>query len=172
MLAERKPAEGSVLVEGRISYRPDPLTGRPDPGAVVIFLPADRKPTRTLPIEGLRPYETPQPGSPGPKAVVTLGGAVERTDTEGRYMTVLPPGSYYLLVISAKARRAKGAPIAPSDLAEMRQYFYAAEDLIGTAKYHWARYRFKEGKYTVDRNLGLDESTREFEPLENLGASL
>ncbi len=167
----RSASNRGVLVEGRITFRPNPLTGVPDAGAVVIFLPADRKPTKTIPVEGLRTYENLQAFAPGPRAIASLGGTVERTNSTGEFMTVLTPGTYYLLIISAKARRASGAPISPSDLAQMRQYFYAAEDLVGSAKYHWSIHRFEAGKYRIERNLGLDESGRDFDPLENLGNS-
>lgn len=160
----------SVLVEGRITFRPDPLSGQPDAGAVVILLPATKLPEKTLPVEGLRPFESPRPDASGPKALAELGGAVERTDQSGQFMLVVPPDDYYVLLISRKTRRPKGSPIRPADLAAIRNYFYAAEDLVGQAKYHWGLYRFREGKYTVDHNFGLDEGNQPFDPLTDIQA--
>ncbi|MDW8078742.1 MAG: hypothetical protein RMJ16_07620 [Thermoguttaceae bacterium] len=157
-----------ILVEGRITFRPDPLSGQPDAGAVIILLPANNLPSKTLPVEGLRPFEPPRSDALGPRAVAELGGTTERADESGRFMLVLSPGEYYVLIISRKTRRPQGAPIRPSDLAAMRKYFYAAEDLIGTAKYHWSLYRFREGKYTVDHNFGLDEGNQVFDPLNEI----
>jgi hypothetical protein len=159
-------SSGQVLVEGRLSYRPDPLTGRPDDGAVVIFLPADRTPKETIPVSGLRPFETANSRAAGPQAIAKLGGVVERTDAAGQFMLVVPPGSYYVLLVSRHARRPKGEPVRPSDLASLRKYIYAAEDLIGEAKYHWQLYQFTAGKNNLDHNFGLDEGERTFDPLE------
>jgi|GEM_PF-3286935 len=159
---------GGVLVEGRLTYRPDPLSGRPDAGAAVILLPADRTPSQTIPVAGLRVHEALRPNSPGYRAVTELGGAVERTGEGGEFMVVVPPGTYYVLLISRSAHRPAGEPIRPSDLAEMRKYFYAAEDLIGPSKYHWAQYRFTEAEHSLDYNFGLDERNQNFDPLRDL----
>jgi hypothetical protein len=159
---------GGVLVEGRLTYRPDPLSGRPDAGAAVILLPADRTPSQTIPVAGLRVHEALRPNSPGYRAVTELGGAVERTGAGGEFMVVVAPGTYYVLLISRSAQRPAGEPIRPSDLAEMRKYFYAAEDLIGPSKYHWAQYRFTEAEHSLDYNFGLDERDQNFDPLRDL----
>jgi hypothetical protein len=100
--------------------------------------------------------------------VTELGGAVERTGAGGEFMVVVAPGSYYVLLISRSAQRPAGEPIRPSDLAEMRKYFYAAEDLIGPSKYHWAQYRFTEAEHSLDYNFGLDERDQNFDPLRDL----
>ena len=159
---------GGVLVQGRLTYRPDPLSGRPDAGAVVILLPADRTPTETIPVAGLRVHETLRMDSPGYLAVNKFGGAVERTGAGGEFMLVVVPGTYHVLLISRSAHRPAGEPIRPSDLAEMRKYFYAAEDLVGPSKYFWGRYRFTEAEHTLDYNFGLDQRNQTYDPLREL----
>ena len=152
------PAEpaGPIFLEGRLFYRPEPLQVRPEEGAVVIFLPADRTPEERFGAIGLRPQDpSPGPNDPTLQAIARFGGAYARTDREGNFLVQLPtPGEYYMLLISRHARRSDAAVPEPV-LGEMKKYFPEPKNLIEQAKFHWTTLTVRQNmppiEYDFDR---------------------
>lgn len=165
------PAEppGPILLEGRLFYRPEPLQVRPEEGAVVIFLPADRTPEERFVTIGLRPQDPPPgPNNPTVQAIVRFGGAYTRTDREGNFLVQLPtPGDYSILLISRHARRTDAAVPEPI-LTEMKRYFPEPRNLIEQAKFHWTVLTVRENmppiEYDFDREAETSSKSREKSP--------
>jgi len=162
--------KGAVLVEGRVYYRPDPLRGLRDTGAVAIFLPRMEQIPERIPTVGLRPFEASEMRGEGPKAIARLDGVFEIAGEDGSFLAVLPRvGKYYVLLLSRHAERPTGEAIAEADLIEMRRYFLRPEDVIGRSKYLWRLVEFSDSRVVLEHNFGLDKASEQ--PLLEMGAS-
>lgn len=135
-----EPAEPvPVLIEAKVVYVAAPGELANDGGAVLIALPAQRRPERTLSIAGLKPQDPPPAtNAPAVRAIVDFGGLYERADAEGNVALRFPDqGVYFLLIISRHSRRPEQQPIDKQHLAEARRYFFLASELIGSWDYRW-----------------------------------
>jgi hypothetical protein len=132
-IQNRVPVEGKVLLEVRAGGK------RGDEGAVVLVLAADKSPAKRLPIAGLRPDDPPSSaGGTTSAALAELSGAVARADASGGFRLFVPAaGSYRILVISGQARRVSGVKLDQSDLADLKKYFDAPDDLLQQRRYRW-----------------------------------
>jgi hypothetical protein len=126
------PATLNVLVH----YRSTNGELRPDDGAVVLVLPADKRVTEKLSAAALDPA-APQPNAATPVIgkLNLIGGAYGRTDSAGKLAgLILPqPGKHHVLLLSNHARRS-GEP-RPQDLAVLGTYLEGAAELLGRREY-------------------------------------
>jgi hypothetical protein len=127
-----------VTLSGSVSYARG-ARDLPDMGAVVIAVPQTEQLDERAPVAGLRPDEPPPPpGHRGVEILRTIGGAYARTDEQGRFRLELPStGKYFVLVLSANARRPANQAPATEDLLKMGRYFDNAADLLGRNRYQW-----------------------------------
>ena len=125
-------------VSGTISYESNGRTV-PDAGAVVIIMPQTGDAGRTINHQGLRPDE-PLPEAPlaGAQELRNLGGAYTRADAAGKFQVQLAqPGTYFVLVLSAGARRGAGQDIQTQDLVKLRRFVEDAADLLADSRYQF-----------------------------------
>jgi hypothetical protein len=156
--AREESAREGLLLNGRLYYQADAERIAGDAGAVLVALPAGKSPDRTLSIQGLRPWDpAPERANESVRAIEDLGGAYQRADDSGAISLVLPEeGQYYLLLISRHTVRPEGIGIDELSLAEIRRYFYRADDLIGRYKYHWTTEQIGPGFPPIEHDFGRD----------------
>jgi phage FluMu protein Com len=156
-VARKQSTRQSVLVGGRLYYNTNTGEIAGDAGAVIVVLPAGKSPDRTLSIQGLRPWDpAPERAAESVRAIEDLGGAYQRADDSGGLSLVLPAeGQYRVLLISRHTARPDGAAIDELDLAEIKRYFYRADDLIGRYNYRWSTEEIKPGS-SIEYNFGRD----------------
>jgi hypothetical protein len=123
-----------VALGGHVLYALSPGDSLPDEGAVVIALPADRKPDVKIEARGLRADE--ETDLDAQAALGEIGAAASRSDAGGQFELVVPrPGNYALLIISSHATRPEGATLPMADGEELSRYFASPRDLIGQKRY-------------------------------------
>ena len=147
-----------VMVEGLLTWLPEPQVKAPDENAVVIALPEGKAPPKLIPMVGLRSVDPPPDEShKGVRAIKELGGDYTRTDAKGAFAIVVPDqGRYRLLIISRHAGR-KGDPFSQdADMAEIGGYFQSPELLIGRYKYRWTSEELKPGFNAIEFSFGQD----------------
>lgn len=109
---------------------------RPDEGAVVLVVPADKRVTDKLSAAPLDP-KSPRPDAAHPITgkLNLLGAAYGRTDAAGKLAGLIVPqsGKHHVLLLSNHARRA-GEP-RPQDLAALGTYLDGAAELLGNRDY-------------------------------------
>jgi len=120
-------------VGGLVTYK-----GSPDTGAVVIFLPTERRFEKDPNLSDLRP-ESPRPGSSNEslKAIREIGGAYARVNDEGSFLvSVQNQRKYHVLYIS-RAGKAGNDELTKTERAEIGEFFFPPEDLIGENHFRW-----------------------------------
>lgn len=134
------------LVSGLVTYK-----GNPDTGAVVILLPIDGSfESQPNPVD-LRP-ESPRPGSMNPslKAIRDIGGAYDRVDDKGQFLvSVKNQRKYHVLYIS-RADKVGNEELTRVQRAEIGQYFFPPEDLIGANQFRWVTADIRGEKVELD----------------------
>ena len=131
---------GPFDVSGRVVWKGNG-EARADGGAVVMLLPATYRPEEKLDPAAVR-RSGDQPGVRDPVAVAIRrwGGVCVWTDRRGRFRLRAPRGgSYYLLIISAHAKRRTTRP-RHRDLAHIGRYFLPAVDLLEDRAYAWSEH--------------------------------
>jgi len=134
------------------SDQPPRITGRvtapdlegdpvPDEGAVVIVLPESARPETKVKSLGLAPTDPPPlKGHTGVEAIEAIGGRYVRTNENGRFDIALEsPQTYYILVISKRARPKSSDPPDNDDLADMGEYFLNPHELVEGRRYNWQK---------------------------------
>lgn len=126
-----------LAIEGTVSFS---VADRavPDPGAVVLLLPAQAsRPDEKAPVNGLRPMDpTPDESHRGIAIVRQLGGAYVRTDEHGRFRARLPGrGRYLALVISRSLEPPDGPRSIDEDVAKLKPFFDDAAQLLNSRRY-------------------------------------
>jgi hypothetical protein len=135
-----RAAGKGVPVEGRITFSSTrDSTPQPDPGAVVIALPKGKQPKNPLSPVGYRVDDPPVgKGSPAMTALDSLGGAMDRTDKDGRFTLFVPQsGWYYIIIISQRGERVLGDALERKDLQDLGKYFEPPEELLMRNRYKW-----------------------------------
>ena len=148
-------ANSAQRIHGQIYYETEAGRQAADSEAVVVALPADRKPDEKFPIEALRPdVAPPSAQNPTVQGVRSLGGDVARTGPHGEYELELPVGGmYFVLVISNHARRSVERPPTTTEIVEMGNYFKQADDLLGENDFFWSKQLVRANK-KLDRVFG------------------
>ena len=145
-----------VMAGGALFTRDEPATPQPvtlsgsvtyargsrdvaDVSAVIVALPQTEQLDERAPIAGLRPDEPPPaPTHRGLEIIRTIGGAYGRADEQGRFQIELPAsGKYFVLVLSANAKRPSGQQPSTEELLKMSRYFENAADFLGPNRYQW-----------------------------------
>lgn len=154
--AHQAATRQTVLLDGRLYYETGGGEVAADAGAVVIVLPAERSPERTLSIQGLRPRDpVPDQREASVRAIEDLGGVYQQADESGAFTTVLPEeGRYRVLLVSGQTTRPKDTDIDELDLSEIRKYFHRAADLIGRYKYDWSLENIESGGGPIEHSFG------------------
>lgn len=134
-----------VLLSGHIRFAGISGEGQPDGGAVVLALPADRRPDKPLAIEGLRPWDAGSSQAiKSRERLSEIGGAWGQADENGDFHAVLPSaGRYWVLVISRNLARPawltagsrRGIP--ELEYEQLTRYFQRPADLIGPQAFRW-----------------------------------
>ena len=120
--------------------------------AVVIFLPAERRPEQRMEIVGLRPKDDLPPADhPSLSGLRLLGGASARTDDQGRYgLRVHEAGEFFVLVLPRRARKLRDVPWNKPwnkrDLAQIGRYFSDAMGLLENNEYRWQKITVTPGE--------------------------
>jgi DNA-directed RNA polymerase subunit RPC12/RpoP len=127
-----------VRVSGSVSYARGTRNSA-DASAVIVVLPQTEQLDERAPTAGLRPDAAPpKPDDRGLEIIRTIGGAYARADEQGRFDVELPDrGKYFILVLSANAKRKASATPATEDILKMSRYFEDAADFLGRNRYQW-----------------------------------
>jgi len=130
-----------VAVEGKVLLLLCTGAEQGDEAAVVIVLPADKSPTRRLPIAGLQPSDPPPiAGDATSAALAELGGGAVRTDASGNFKLFVPAvGSYRILVILPHAAAKPAEPFEQPDSSELGRYFDIPADLLKGCSCGWCK---------------------------------
>ncbi|HVX12541.1 MAG TPA: hypothetical protein VHC22_15275 [Pirellulales bacterium] len=155
----RAAADEPVPLDGYVLYALTPGESLPDEGATVMALPVGKKADPKISARGLRPGDDDDLSeTPAAEALRSLGGAVARTDSSGQFQLVVPrPGEYSLVLLSHRANRPGGQPIAANDRDELGRVFASPKELIGDKRY----------SITSRRLAGAPPAfTHEFEPTD------
>jgi hypothetical protein len=134
--------EGSVaepcLISGTVSEQDRGGEIQADVGAVAIVVPRDVRPDQKADIVGLRPQDPePAEGHLGLRSISSIGGDYARTDEDGRFELQVPDrGSYFLLIISARASRGDEEQ-SKLVLAQIGRFFQLTPNLFEGHAYRW-----------------------------------
>lgn len=127
---------GEILLSGTVLYWDDKQQVMPDQGAVVLLLPADRRPDSPLSARVFQPGQRPKPNDPNLLKLEEWNGAVARVDAAGNYRLAIPgPGKYWVLVVSHRARRPREQAVPREVMQRLQTWFTPAGVLIGRSKY-------------------------------------
>lgn len=109
----------------------------PDTSAVVVVLPQTEQLDERAPWPGMGPKDPPPEATHrGLEIIRTIGGSYARTDEQGRFDVELPNrGKYFVLVLSAEARRRASTVPPTEDVLKMGRYFEEAADFLGQNRY-------------------------------------
>ncbi len=154
--APAEPAGEPVALEGRVLYSLSPGQSLADERAVVIALPAGKKPAKKIAARGLRPADEDElNAAPSADALRALGGSIARVDESGQFQLVVPrPGNYWLLIISHLASRPDELAIAMSDVKELSGYFASPSELIGQQRYSLSSRRLSGAPPSMVQEFG------------------
>jgi len=146
---------------GSITYVAETSEKQPDIGAVILVLPADKRPDEKIPPITLRPDQPPPPGNhPSRTHIASWGGYFVRADANGKYrIPGIPPGPYFTLFLSGNAKRESDKRSRGTDLAEIGRYILSPTDLVGDFQYRWQR-RELAGEHQWDVHFGADLVSR------------
>lgn len=109
----------------------------PDAGSVVFLLPETPAEISRQHPETVRPDSFEPLENPTIDWIRHIGGAVIRTNVNGKFEVYGRPGKYNLLVISKVARRSESTKLPKPLVAIISQYFLPVEKLIEDRQYHW-----------------------------------
>lgn len=127
--------ENPVSITGTVNFK-SPTGDRPDVGACVIALPAERGGTIRLSVVGFRPGDTPEDWRVAHASLRALGGDAAIVDSEGGYSLRLPEaGEYRLLVLSHYQPRDTDEPIDSETEQTLTRFFDRPRQLLGESRY-------------------------------------
>ena len=157
-IEQEQAVKERILIEGKLVYEPGAGQIAGDKGAVIVALPDEKYPQKTLPIQGIRPQDPPPAESQRTVRMIRqLGGAYARANVQGDFsMVVSQQGKYRLLIISSHASRPRGVKLDEFDLAEMEKYFELADHLVNRFKYRWELNEINIGSDEIEVNFGRD----------------
>ncbi|MFK7768129.1 MAG: hypothetical protein AB8B55_12975 [Mariniblastus sp.] len=130
-------------VQGSVAYREDGDL-RADEGAVVFFLPTDKKPDERSPGDCVNPGNFKALDNAGIDRIHDLGGAVVRADEYGQFDVIIDAKygdgqSYYLLIVSNSKRGEDTEPMQKEQVASIGTFFIPVEDVVEDRSYYWRR---------------------------------
>jgi hypothetical protein len=155
----------SVELSGTVRFESTHGQWLPDADAAVLAVPIARQPG-----VGERPSAVGlRPGDPQPhvhheslRVIRLLGGAYTRTDAGGRFRLRLTGGeSYFVLVLSAHAKRDADVDLRKADLAQIGRYVLPVTELLGDRRYVWREIQLPaDDVLTIDFQRTGDEALR------------
>ncbi len=149
VVSQRDQPATECWVEGSVYYDVDNYRAA-DLGAVVMWLPIDRKPSTRPPANTLRPGSFEPLDNPSIETIQQMGGAVVRANQDGSFQTTLEgQRSYWLLVIS-KNKQTAVDEISKQTRAELGAYFFPVEDLLGDRAFFWSKVKLSGTKKKLD----------------------
>jgi len=154
-------ARQAVTIEGALTYQTGGGAVQADQNAVIIVLPETKQPLDSKivvrdigpgsPLPGEKPDQVPAAVG----EIDKLGGAYARADDKGEFSVVVPDqGDYFVLLISAHARRPLRSQIHELHLERMGYYFTMPEGLIGSYAYDWKPTLVNVGLNPIKHNFG------------------
>ncbi len=141
--------DSETVVRGSVAFRKNG-NAEVDTGAVVLLLPVGNYPDPRPEPDSLVPEQFVPLDNPAIEAIRDLGGAVVRVDRIGGFQTRLRSGSYWLLVLS-RHQRVDKPEIEKQIRADLGDYFFPVENLIGNRAYHWQKIRLTGGEQELSR---------------------
>lgn len=129
---------------GRITYINPSGESRPDRGARVIVLPAQRQGTAKLSIVGFRPADAEADFRIASTGLRTAGGEVATAGDDGSFHVTLPgAGEFQVLVLSHYQSRDVDQPLPAKLRTLLETWFDRPDQLIGRLAFHEAQIRHK-----------------------------
>ncbi|MDB4372955.1 hypothetical protein N9007_01705 [bacterium] len=128
-------------VYGSIAYREDGNL-KADRGAVVLILPANRKPTGRSQGELVHPDSFQALDNEAIDRIHRLGGAVVRADENGQFEVTIDSNAvvgvpYQVLIVSKNGIQREGNNLTKDQFASLAEFFSPVEDLIEKKPFFW-----------------------------------
>ncbi|MDG2014115.1 MAG: hypothetical protein P8J33_11445 [Pirellulaceae bacterium] len=120
-----------------------------DFGAVVIFLPVDSAPRERPDAAGLRPDRFQAVRNPAIDAIRGMGGAVVRTDRDGKFELELAAQTTYWWLVISRNKSVKETDISKQTRAELGAWFLPIEDLLGEQDFAWNKIRVSGSRVSM-----------------------
>jgi len=137
------PHSQVLSIQGRITYKTEQQSTRPDQGARVIVLPESRKGEAKIPYIGFRGGDSPTDFEVAEAVLHVLGGDAAIVDDKGEYEIYLPEaGKYHLIVISYFQSRDESVKVDVALRGTLRGYFDRPEQLLGKFAYRFDEVNF------------------------------
>lgn len=144
------PAQFECQITGQVQYQQSDRL-RPDQGAVVFLVPTDTRLAARPELSKIRPEEFEPLENTAIDLIEAAGGRVVRINQQGRFdLSVLAPREYYVLIISKNSKRPASDRISKSVAAEIGQFFFPVEELIGDQNYLWTRIKLNRHSQHLD----------------------
>ncbi len=145
--------EATVLLECRVSGEVRFAAGdgdRADRGAVVLLLPVDAKPMERVDPRTMNPSRFEPLENRAISLVHELGGAVTRTDENGRFEVIVDgPASYDFVVVSNRRMQVKPHPLRKDQKATLGRFFKPFEGLLGEHEFEFTRIHVDAGVHRL-----------------------
>lgn len=130
-------------LKGRITFKTESGEIRPDRGARVVVLPAQRVGTAKLSIIGFRAADTAEDFAVSSAALRALGGDIAATDEHGNFEVHLnEAGNYRVVVLSHFHPRENGAQPNEELQTLLDAYFDSPTQLLGRLSYYSTEVRY------------------------------
>ncbi|GAB6165739.1 hypothetical protein JCM19992_17390 [Thermostilla marina] len=161
-----QPAD-PILFDGKVFYAKGENTLIPDEQAVVLVVPADKRPHSPLSIEGFRTWENTSPPASTLESLEQIGGRYTRATSDGTFSVVLPsPGKYKVLIVSRHL--ARSGITDELALTQMGEWFARPVDLIGDREFAWMSWSAQPGQeplvHTFRNTNPLDLESLDLKP--------
>ncbi len=126
-------------LRGRVTYRPENGTNRPDKGARVIALPADWNGKAKLQVVGFRSADSADDLRVARASLQAMGGDLAVTSDTGEYELSLKSGGQYLLVVLSGSMPRPEMEDTQASVSQLGAYFDRPQQLLGKVMLHTER---------------------------------
>jgi hypothetical protein len=148
--------EPAAALTGRITYVSEAGDTRPDDGARVIVLPAQRRGTIKFDAAGFMAGSGDVDAAVATAAMRALGGDLAIADEKGEYAVTLPQaGSYQLVVISRHQSRSWQVGVEASTQEMLERFFIRPSTLLGQLAYTVQPFQYR-GQGTSPRDFAFE----------------
>ena len=152
------PESLTPALRGRVTYKTDGGESRPDRGARVLVLPAQRQGTVRISVVGFRASDNDADVAFALHALRSLGGDVAVVAENGNYEARLPSaGTYKVLCISRFQQRPDDQPLSASVRSALGEWFDRPQKLLGQLSFRLDEFRYK-GAGTEIRDYSFDRT--------------
>lgn len=127
----------NVHVSGEVVYM---RSGREvsDVNAVVMFLPANKKPNERSNAKAVHPDSFEPLNNIGIDRVSDMGGSIVRVNEQGVFNVFIDgPQDYYVLVVSANRQPESAPSFNKRQKAAVATFFKPVEDVLDGHQFHW-----------------------------------